>query len=489
MATNGLFKRCSCRDTASGQRIGVRCPRLTQRGHGSWYFRCYVRDLCGWSVQVRRGGFSSEAAARAARAQTLSESREHFAGRTWTVGRWLRYWLTTRHSIRPTTLHSYTVHVEKFLIPAIGGLKLAEVTGRHLTSVFAELAAGTTPTGQPRSVATVQRIRATLRAAFNAAIRDGLVTDNPARRIEMPSVRRPHAVVWTHGHVERWRVDGQRPQVAVWTTAQAAQFLQQVAEDELFALWWLVALRGLRRGEVAGLRWCDVDLDRRQLTVVSQRTTIGYRVIEGPPKSAASRRTVALDRCSVEILHAHRARQWDRDERAGRPWRSDGYVFTRTDGRPYHPNVFTKRLRQLTDQAGLPPIRLHDLRHGAASLAHEAGVDLKTVQDQLGHASIVLTADTYTSVLPVTQRKAAEATARLILTTARAARAAMTGRLRPGGPPRPQPTVPVAAPGGPPPANNPGQRPLRKGRKHGRSRSVRAHHKRPPSSHRPHRTR
>ncbi|MEU7906288.1 tyrosine-type recombinase/integrase [Actinoplanes sp. NPDC049118] len=114
-------------------------------------------------------------------------------------------------------------------------------------------------------------------------------------------------------------------------------------------------------------------------------------------------------------------------------------MFTRSDGLPFHPNYFTKRLRFLTDLYGLPPVRLHDLRHGAASLAHTAGADLKTVQDQLGHASIVLTADTYTSVLPAAQHKAAEATARLILTTARNARAQMTAknlrRRRPSGPP------------------------------------------------------
>ena len=97
-------------------------------------------------------------------------------------------------------------------------------------------------------------------------------------------------------------------------------------------------------------------------------------------------------------------------------------MFTRPDGRPYHPDYLTHRLRYLIGATGLPPVRLHDLRHGAASLAHAAGADLKTVQTQLGHASIVLTADTYTSVLPAAHHEAAEATARLILTTARRAR-------------------------------------------------------------------
>jgi integrase len=262
------------------------------------------------------------------------------------------------------------------------------------------------------------------------AIREGMVVDNPARRVEMPLARRPHAVVWTDARVGQWQQDGWRPAVAVWTTAQLTGFLGFVADDPLYPLWWLVALRGLRRGEVAGLRWQDIDLDRRQLAVVSQRTTVGYAVIECPPKSSASHRTIALDRRTVDVLHAHRQRQRRLYGGCGRVWRESGYVFTRPDGQPYHPNYLTHRLQYLIKRCGLPPVRLHDLRHGAASLAHAAGADLKTIQDQLGHASVVLTADTYTTVLPTVQHKAAEATARLILSTARGARAKIRGKNR-----------------------------------------------------------
>ena len=478
MATSGLFKQCGCRDAVTGRRVGVRCPRLLDRGHGSWYFRCYVRDLWGKPIQVRRGGFTSEAAAKTTRAQTLAESREQYAGRTWTVARWLRYWLSTRRSIRPTTLHSYTVHVETFLIPAIGDLRLSEVTSRHLAAMFADLAAGTTPSGRPRSPGTLQRIRATLRAAFNAAIRDGLIADNPALRVEMPAARRPHAVVWTDARVQQWRDDGHRPAVAVWTAAQLAEFLRFVADDPLFALWWLVALRGLRRGEAAGLRWCDLDLDRRRLVIVSQRTTVGSQVVECEPKSAASQRSVALDRHTVGILRAHLRRQRQRYRDAGLAWREYGYVFTRPDGKPYHPNSLTHRLQQLIAAAGLPPVRLHDLRHGAASLAHEAGADLKTVQDQLGHASIVLTADTYTSVLPPAQHRAAEATARLVLATARTVR----GKIRRGGRRNAPTGPPTKSTGVASAARKTADQPVRKRRRKANG------HKPPTSRHAPHKT-
>jgi hypothetical protein len=178
-------------------------------------------------------------------------------------------------------------------------------------------------------------------------------------------------------------------------------------------VWWLIALRGLRRGEAAGLRWCDVDLDAGTISIEQQRLAYGRTVAVGAPKTAASRRTIALDTTTVWILRSHRRRQHAAGSQKG-----DGYVFTTPAGEPLHPDFLTRRFRRLVALSGLPPVRLHDLRHGAASLALAAGTDLKTVQAMLGHSSIVLTADTYTSVLHELQITAAEAIARLVLAAA-----------------------------------------------------------------------
>jgi integrase len=284
--------------------------------------------------------------------------------------------------------------------------------------MFTVLTEAPTRHGRPMTPASLHRIRATLRAALNAAIRDGLLRDNPARHVQLPTPRRPPALVWTKTRVQAWRERGERSTVAVWTEHQLVAFLDFVAADRLYAMWWLIALRGLRRGEAAGLRWCDLDLDERTLTVNQQRLAYGTTVTVGPPKTAASRRTVALDRTTVTVLRAHRRRQEKERAAAGQAWHDTGYVFTTTDGQPLHPDFLTRRFRALVTNSGLPPVRLHDLRHGAASLAHSAGVDLKTVQEQVGHSSIVLTADTYTSVLTDKHHKAAEATARLVLAAA-----------------------------------------------------------------------
>ncbi|MFI7455377.1 site-specific integrase [Nonomuraea sp. NPDC049714] len=206
--------------------------------------------------------------------------------------------------------------------------------------------------------------------------------------------------------------------MAVWTEQQLATFLSGVAQDGLYAAWWLAALRGLRRGELAGLRWTDVDLQAAELTVAQQRVHADGQVVVGPPKSTASCRVVALDAETVRVLTWHRERQEELSATEEAGWQDSGYVFTTANGEPLRPDYLTGRFRRLVAASGLPPIRLHDLRHGAATLALAARTDLKVVQAMLGHASIVLTADTYVSVLPEVAHEAARETARLVLNAA-----------------------------------------------------------------------
>jgi len=222
-------------------------------------------------------------------------------------------------------------------------------------------------------------------------------------------------VVWTPGRVEHWQRTGERPAVAVWTAAQTAQFLRSIAGHRLYAAYHLIALRGLRRGEAAGLRWCDVDLDGKTAMISQQLQQYDGHLVVCPPKTPHSIRAIALDHTTIAALRAHRDRQHAEAASFGPGYRASGYVFTGLNGHPMAPDRLTRTFAALAGQAGLPPVRLHDLRHGAATLALAAGVDLRTVQDMLGHCSIVLTADTYISVLPEVARAAAEKVAALIL--------------------------------------------------------------------------
>ncbi len=162
--SGGVFKRCGCRHPQTGRSLDSACPRLPERGHGSWSFDCAVASVRGRRERVRRGGYLTRRDALAARDALLNPSEDHNADAR-TVGRWLRYWLTTRTSIRPSTLRSYTEHVELHLIPHLGRVRRGELTGRHVADMFHTLATTNNRYGRPPTPATLHRIRATLRSA------------------------------------------------------------------------------------------------------------------------------------------------------------------------------------------------------------------------------------------------------------------------------------------------------------------------------------
>jgi integrase len=179
-----------------------------------------------------------------------------------------------------------------YLAPYLGQVLLAELSAGHVQAMFTAITRQHQALGSPVSAATLNRIRATLRAALNAAVRRGLITDNPASRAELPRARRPRAVVWTPARVEHWQRTGERPAVAVWTAAQTAQFLHAIEDHRLYAAYHLIALRGLRRGEAAGLRWRDVDLDGKTAVISQQLQQYDGKLAVCPPKTPHSLRVI-----------------------------------------------------------------------------------------------------------------------------------------------------------------------------------------------------
>lgn len=412
-----VFKRCGCVNRAEGRLWGSRCPRLRERGHGSWYVAVELpagRD--GRRRQLRRGGFRTRAAAEAARAYLVGADVRGGRGLI-TVGQWLDLWLEMRQTlIAASTRRIYAQLIRDYLQPRLGGVPLTELSVGTVQAVFTSLIRMDRTRSKPLSSATLHRIREVLHAALNGAIRRGLLTHNPAHWVELPSGQRPRAVVWAEPRVAHWRASGERPPVAVWTARQTAQFPHQVRGHRLYALFHLIALLGLRRGEALGLRWCDLDLNARVLLVSHQVREDNGRTVICPPKADAGVRVIALDHYTVNVLRRFRVSQ----QRHGWPvgGAGAGYLFVSERGGPLNPGCVTRTFGRLVADAGLPPIRLHDLRHGAASLSLAAVNELKTVQTMLGHSSIVFTADTYTSVLPCLAHQAAEATAELVLRAA-----------------------------------------------------------------------
>jgi integrase len=266
-----VYKRCGCVDPVTRRQLGRRCPQLAGSRHGSWYLELALSaGPDGRRCRIRRGGYPSRAAASSALARLRGPRHGDQGGRVLTVGDWLAHWLASRTSPAASTMRGYTAHVRLYLAPYLGPVLLAEMSADHVEAMFAAITRQHQALGSPVTPATLNRVRATLRAALNAAVRRGLIAENPASRAELPRARWPRAVVWTPGRVEHWQRTGERPAVAVWTAAQTAQFLHAIAGHRLYAAYHLIALRGLRRGEAAGLRWCDVDLDGK-VAVISQQ--------------------------------------------------------------------------------------------------------------------------------------------------------------------------------------------------------------------------
>ena len=428
------YKRCKCRD-ADGRELGKQCPKLRRANgsynpnHGSWYFQVEAEpDENGKRRTVRRGGFPTQAAAEAAGEEARGRAK---AGaditRKLTVGQYLREWLDGL-AVRGSTMRSYRQHVEGLWTPQCGRVELSALRRHHVAEALATLSCGSS---------TAARYRATLRNALNDAKREGLVTVNVAELVKMTNTASPKARVWTDSRVVAWQAEYElrrqgvpagserdfmiwhevaaRPSpVMVWTPAQVGRFLDAAADHRWYALFHVIAFRGLRRGEACGLRREDLDLEVGTAAIRWQLTESGAEVTEGPVKTDASDATVTLDVGTVAVLREHLAAQAEQRQHWGSAWVQTAYVFTNEDGSRVRPSAVSAAFEALAFEAGLPPVRLHDLRHGAASIMRAAGLDMKLISATLRHSTSKITSDLYTSIFEDHDRAAAEAAAAVV---------------------------------------------------------------------------
>ncbi|PRY13601.1 site-specific recombinase XerD [Kineococcus rhizosphaerae] len=395
----------------------------------------------GERVQSKRGGFATKRDAEAQLAEVLDAQRRGVkpsAGAV-LVGDYLRDWLEAKVAagLRPTTARSYRSHIENYLVPHLGTIRLRELTALDVEKGLREAATSPIRGAGP---ATIGRVRATLRSALGSAVRKRLVPFNAAGNLDLP--RAP------------------RPKVRPWEPEEVGAFLDHAATDPLGVLYEVIVMSGLRRGEALGLRWADVDVDRGVLTIRQALVTArndeadpcvvcgGHESTTfGPPKTASGEaRIVDLDERTTGALLAQRIAQ-DADREAwGTRYVDHDLVFAQPDGMPLQPDRVTKHFVALAREAGLRPIRLHDLRHGQASLLLAAGVDLAVVSKRLGHSSFALTVDTYSHLLGGVGRAAADAAAGLVPRSTRYQSA--TSEAPEGGTPAPETVARVSGPPG-----------------------------------------
>ena len=372
---------------------------------GTWY---YVVDngtdpATGRRRQIFRRGFRTKKLAREALKNLFAESGDgdYVEPSSQPVRVYLGKWLASVATNRKaSTAGMYAHKMRRYVIPRIGAMPLRQVDPATLDALYAELRASggradadgnPTPLSE-QTVAVVHRI---LHRALADAVRRRIIRSNPAADAVPPRSTSPH-------------------EMRVWDASQLRTFLDHVADDRLRALWTVTAMTGMRRGEVCGLQWGDVNLDAGQIAVRRSRVPVAGRVTESTPKSGKTR-TVALDPGTVAVLRSHRRAQLEERLAWGEAWTDSGYVFVQENGQPLRPDAVTRAFDTHVAASGLPRLRLHDLRHSHATLGLAAGVPAKVMSERLGHSNIGITLDLYSHVVPGMQEEAAAKLGSLVL--------------------------------------------------------------------------
>jgi len=301
-----------------------------------------------------------------------------------TLAVYLARWLDgVRPSLRARTWERYEQILRVHVVPDVGKIPLARLTPQQVQRLYASrLNAGSSPM-------TVRHVHAVLHRALEQAVRWGLVARNVVGLTEPPRAARYE-----------------------WMTldeTQTRRFLEESAGDRLDGLYVLAITTGMRQGELLALRWSDVDLERGFLQVRATLERSSEGVVIAEPKTKSSRRRVTLTKAAVGALRRHKVRQAQERLGLGEAWEGGDFVFTNLAGHTIDGSDLLRSFRALLRRAGLPRIRFHDLRHTAATLLLGRGIHPKIVQEQLGHAQVAITLDTYSHVSPTMQRDAVAA--------------------------------------------------------------------------------
>lgn len=301
-----------------------------------------------------------------------------------TVKQFLTRWLTesAKPTLRPTTFATYSIHVRVHIVPALGHIPLQQLSPQDVQAFINHKLE---PGLSPRSVSDIYAV---LRRALNQAVKWSLVPRNVATIVDTPRVP--------------------RKQMRCLTPEQARKLLVTVQGDRLEALYSVAIALGLRRGEALALKWEDVDLDLGILHIKAGLVRIEGKLQRVEPKTAMSRRTIRLPWVANVALRAHKERQSEDREIAGARWNEMGLVFPSQVGTHLEPRSFKRNLDRALQKAGLEHIRIHDLRHTAASLMLAQGVSPKMVSEILGHSRVGITFDTYVHIYDAMRQEAAD---------------------------------------------------------------------------------
>ncbi len=317
-----------------------------------------------------------------------------------TLGQYLmERWLPIQESqLRKSTFDAYRRNIELHVLPPLSKMPLEKLTASDLDALYATLLVrgrkAATRTGEGLAPKTVRSIHLVVHKALADAERKGLVIRNVAALADPPKV-------------------GARKQSEIksWTADQLDVFLEAIESHRLAPAFHLGAYTGMRRGELLGLRWKDIDLDANRLSVRQALVSVAYEMHISDVKTGSGRRTIDIEDETVEVLRTWRK---VREDEADGPVAQDALVFTKPDTSWIHPDVFSQVFDRVVARIPVPEISLHDLRHTHATLLLQAGVSVKVVCERLGHSNPAFTMSVYQHVLPGMQAEAAVAFAQVL---------------------------------------------------------------------------
>ena len=359
---------------------------IQQRASGTWQMRYYgVPDESGQRKQHNETVKGSRRQAERLLRERLTavETGSHVAREKETVSQFLARWLDTYVATNTTakTQQGYRQCINCYTGP-LSQISIQGLTARHIQAVYSGMLE------KGLSAATVVQLHRILHRALTVGVKWGILARNVADATTPPRIA--------------------RRELKMWDVETILRFLDVASDSRYKDFYHLALLTGMRRAELAGLQWSSVDLVDGRLGVVKTLQRIsGKGLIESQPKTARSRRSIALSPDAVSLLHEVRGRQIAQQMTVGEVWHSGDYVFTQADGRPVDPDAITRDFTELIRKTGLPHLTVHGLRHAHATLLLESGINPKVVSERLGHATIATTMDIYSHVLPGLQESAA----------------------------------------------------------------------------------
>ncbi|MGO3680335.1 tyrosine-type recombinase/integrase [Brevibacterium aurantiacum] len=382
-----VSRRCGCRDE-QGKQYGAKCPKRKNYRHGTWGFRLSAGvDETGKRRYVTDFSYPTAEDAENALGKVQRQlKRKAYSFERTTVKDYLEGWVEARErrgELKASTVRMYRSYIRNDIVPALGSLELRKVARADVSGFIEDMR------DEGRGATTIRRIHATLSSAFADAVSNGQMPDNPCNSVTLPKVS--------------------KSRVNVWGQDEATKFLEAAQGHRLGTLFEVAILTGMRRGELCGLRWQDVDLVDRTITVNTQLVQVGKSVVENSAKTEAGARVVALSDRLVGALMEWKIRQDGEREEWAEAYEDSGRVFTYENGTQLRPGYPSSALKTLLAKHDLPPLKFHGLRHQFASILLESDVPLALVSKMMGHSTTAITSDLYGHMVKGTAHRVADA--------------------------------------------------------------------------------